>query len=25
VRETGALLFYRLTHASIETEGSGLG
>jgi uncharacterized SAM-binding protein YcdF (DUF218 family) len=25
VRETGALLFYRLTHASVETEGSGLG
>jgi uncharacterized SAM-binding protein YcdF (DUF218 family) len=25
VRETGALLVYRLTHASVETEGSGLG
>ncbi|MBO0876878.1 MAG: YdcF family protein [Pseudonocardia sp.] len=25
VRETGALLFYRLTHASVETESSGLG
>ncbi|MDT7627529.1 MAG: hypothetical protein QOF99_8430 [Pseudonocardiales bacterium] len=25
VRETAALLFYRLTHASVETEGSGLG
>jgi uncharacterized SAM-binding protein YcdF (DUF218 family) len=25
VRETGALLFYRLTHASVETPGSGLG
>ena len=25
VRETGALLFYRLTHASVETPTSGLG
>jgi uncharacterized SAM-binding protein YcdF (DUF218 family) len=25
IRETAALLFYRLTHASVETEGSGLG
>lgn len=25
VRETGALLYYRLTHASVETETSGLG
>ncbi|WP_344417260.1 YdcF family protein [Pseudonocardia ailaonensis] len=25
VRETGALLYYRLTHASAETESSGLG
>lgn len=25
VRETAALLFYRLTHASVETEGTGLG
>ncbi len=25
VRETGALLYYRLTHASVETPGSGLG
>jgi hypothetical protein len=25
VRETAALLFYQLTHASVETEGSGLG
>ena len=25
VRETGALLFYRLTHASVDTETSGLG
>jgi uncharacterized SAM-binding protein YcdF (DUF218 family) len=25
VRETGALLFYRLTHASAETESTGLG
>jgi uncharacterized SAM-binding protein YcdF (DUF218 family) len=25
VRETGAMLFYRLTHASVDTETSGLG
>lgn len=25
VRETGAVLFYRLTHASVDTETSGLG
>jgi hypothetical protein len=25
VRETAALLFYRLTRASVETEGSGSG
>jgi hypothetical protein len=25
VRETGALLYYKLTHASVETPGSGLG
>jgi hypothetical protein len=25
VRETGALLYYRLTHASAETPGTGLG
>ena len=25
VRETAALLFYRLTHASVDTETSGLG
>jgi hypothetical protein len=24
-RETGALLYYRLTHASAETENTGLG
>ena len=25
VRETAALLYYRLTHASVDTETSGLG
>jgi hypothetical protein len=25
VRETGALLYYRLTHASVDTETTGLG
>ena len=25
VRETGAMLYYELTHASVDTETSGLG